>query len=372
MVLSKNEQRKLEVVVKVVTGVMSRQHAIQILQCSERSLRRYIKAYKEKDILFVKHGNCGKSPYNKTPENIKEMAVFLIKNKYFDFNMLHLQEKLKEHGLEIKRETLRKWCHEIGMVKRAKKRRSKARFKRQRMYQRGILLQMDGSYHEWFGQEKSCLIAAVDDATSELLDARFYDSETTYACLDFLKRLVQKHGAFQNLYVDKAGVYGGVKRSGFSQVERALGELGTHVIYAHSPQGKGRIERLFDTLQDRLIPEMRINKIANREQANNFMEDYIVAYNNRFSVAAHSPVSCYHRPNKDLDDVFCVKETRQVGSDHTISFRGESYVISERFKYSIKKQSIEIRIEESGKWKAYFGNFPVKLVKVQKVKKSVA
>jgi len=370
MVLSKKQQLKLEIVVKVYTGFMSRPKALQILQCSERTLRRYLKDYKERDILFVKHKNTGRTPHNKIDSKIKEMALFLIKNKYYDFNVLHLQEKIKEHGLEIKRETLRKWAHEINMVKRSKRRRSKPRYYRQRISQRGVLIQMDGSYHQWFGPEKSCLVAAVDDATSEILFAKFYRSENTPDCLDFLKRLIEKHGSFQNLYVDKAGVYGGVKRNGFSQVERALGELGTHVIYAHSPQGKGRIERLFNTLQDRLIPELRLNKVKDFKQANAFLEDYMNMHNLKFSVQAHDHLCFYNLlpENFDYNKIFCIKDKRQVAADHTVSFKGDKYLISERFKYSIKNQSIEIRTYQNKRWEAFFGDYKITLTKIDKIK----
>lgn len=370
--LSKLEQRKLEIVVKLVTGLMERPKACQLLECSDRTLRRYLKDYRERDVLFVKHKNTKKRPHNKTPDSIKEMVVFLIKNKYYDFNVLHLQEKLLEHGLDIKRETLRKWCHEIGMVKRSKRRRAHARYKRQRYSQRGILIQMDGSTHQWFGNEKACIIAAVDDATSEILHAEFYESESTFACLNFLKKLIEKHGVFQNLYVDKAGVYGGIKRSGFSQVERALGELGCHVLYAHSPQAKGRIERIFNTLQDRLIPEMRINKVKTREMANRFLSEYLVGYNSKFSVKAVNEVSAFGPYIKSLETIFCVKEIRQVASDHTVSFRGERYLINERFKFSIHNQSIEIRCFEDESWEAYFGEWPIKLIKIERIEKNAA
>jgi transposase-like protein len=360
--LSKLEQRKLEVVVKVVTGLMSRPKACQILECSERTLRRYLKDYQARDVLFVKHKNSNKRPHNKKADKEKEMALFLVKNKFYDFNILHLQEKLLDHGLDIKRETLRKWCHEIGMVKKAKRRRAHPRYKRQRYSQRGILIQMDGSTHQWFGSEKSCLIAAVDDATSEILYAEFYESESTFACLDFIKKVILKHGVFQNLYVDKAGVYGGVKRS----------ELGTHVLYAHSPQAKGRIERLFNTLQDRLIPEMRINKVITTKFANEFLKEYLIGHNAKFGVLAANEVSAFGSYNKDLRTIFCVKELRQVASDHTVSFRGEKYLINERFKFSIHNQSIEIRCYEDEKWEAYFGEWPIKLIKIDQIQKNAA
>jgi transposase-like protein len=366
--LSKREQLKLEIVVKVYSGLMSRKNAIQILQCSERTLRRYLKDYKERDILFVKHKNCNKTPHNQTDPKIKEIVQFLTKSKYYDFNVLHLIEKLRLHGIEIKRETLRKWCHEIGMVKRSHKKRSKPRYYRQRMAHRGVLIQMDGSYHKWFGDEKSCLIAAVDDATSEILYMKFYKSENTPDCLNFFKGLIEEYGVFQNLYVDRAGVYGGIKRSGFSQVERALGELGTHVVYAHSPQGKGRIERLFNTLQDRMIPEMRINKIKTSKAANEFLVDFTKDYNARFSCESRSAVSEFRECNKDLAVVFCIKEKRQVGADHTISYKNDRYLISERFKYSIKNQTIELRIGKNGGFEAYFGSYKLNLIKIDKIK----
>ena len=107
-------------------------------------------------------------------------------------------------------------------------------------------------------------MAAIDDATSEVVAAEFFEGETTFACLKVLKDLIAAKGVFKILYVDKAGIYGGIKRQGFSQVGRALEELGAQIIYAHSPEAKGRIERLFQTLQDSLVAEMRLNKINYR------------------------------------------------------------------------------------------------------------
>lgn len=254
------------------------------------------------------------------------------------------------------------------MVKRSKRRRSKARYYRQRIARRGILIQMDGSYHKWFGGVDSYIMAAVDDATSEILFAKFYKSENTTDCLDFFKNLVQEHGSFKSLYVDKAGVYGGIKRSGFFQVERALGELGTHVIYAHSPQAKGRIERLFDTLQDRLIPEMRINKVITMKAANDFLKEYVIDHNRRFSVQAGCAVIEFKEVSTKLAEIFCIKEKRQVASDHTISYKGNRYLINERFKYSIKNQSIEIRVKAEGQFEAYFGNYKIGLTLIDKIK----
>lgn len=153
--------------------------------------------------------------------------------------MCHLQEKLEEEfGRKLVYSTLHRWCTELGMIKNThKKRRSKPRKHRNRMSQSGYMLQLDGSHHYWFGGRFLCLMAAIDDATGEVF-AKFYEGETSWACMDFLKEIVNKKGVPKFIYTDKAGVYGGIKREHFSQVERALGELGSHVIYAQSPEGK--------------------------------------------------------------------------------------------------------------------------------------
>lgn len=180
----------------------------------------------------------------------------------FDFNMPHAREKLRDHyGLTISAETMRKWCHEIGMVKHKQRRRVKPHFRRERQMQEGLLLQFDGSHHKWLNDQETCLLAAIDDSTSEVIHAEICDGETMQDCKRELRRAVESRGIFKALYVYRGGVYGGMKRSGFSQVARALEELGSHVIYAQSPEGKGRVERLFRTMQDRLIPEFRINSL---------------------------------------------------------------------------------------------------------------
>ncbi len=175
--------------------------------------------------------------------------------------------------------------------------------------------------------------------------------------------------------MDKAGVYGGIKREGFSQVQRALGELDTHTLFAHSPQAKGRVERLFNTLQDRLIAEMRLNKIRTIEQANDYLENiYLPSHNGRFMILPRNMLSLYRPliPSWNLDEIFCLKEFRIVGNDHTISWQGEKYMIANELKYSITNQKLEIRIFEKKPWKCYFAGKELRLVKVEKVKKLVA
>jgi transposase len=369
------DQLCLELVLKVVAGEMSRVNAEHLLGISERTLRRYLEEYREKGIRFIRHGNSGRKPVNKNDEEIKRYVQHLMKQKYYDFNMEHAREKIKEEtGYDVKRETFRSWCHEINMVKKAKKRRSRPRYKRERMPQPGLLVQLDGSHHRWFGERETCLIAAVDDATSLIVGAQFFEGETTQGCFSVLADVVRGYGVFKGLYVDHAGLYGGLKRHGFSQVKRAVEEVGSHVIFANSPQAKGRIERLFGTLQDRMVAEMRLNKIRTIEQANEYIRNVYIPhqYNPRFSVQAHNTQPAWTTMPTHLtpESVFCVKEYRVVGRDHTISFGADRYMINEPLKYSIHNQRIEIRITGEGSWKAYFADRPLRLVKINKEKKA--
>lgn len=377
-VMGKRDQMVLEVVCKVVGGKMRRDEAIKLLSISERTLRRYLSDYRNEGIAFIRHGNQGRAPVNKISDNLKNNVQSFMKEQFYDFNMSHALEKIREQtGANLKYSTFRSWCHEIGQVKLAHhKRRSKPRYRRERMSQAGVMTQMDGSPHVWFGDRQSCLVAAIDDASSEIVGAEFFDTETTFACMKVLKDVVAQKGVMQVLYVDKAGIYGGIKRQGFSQVARAMEEIGSHIIFAHSPEAKGRIERLFKTLQDRLIPEMRINKIRTMEQANEYIKTVYLPHqhNPRFSVQPHNTMPAWRAlaPHLKLDEVFCVKEYRVAARDHTISFQAENYMVAEPLRWSIHKQRIEIRIQSDGSWKAYFAGSPLSLTKIQKIKKAVA
>lgn len=198
------DQLCLELVCKVSQGQMRREQAELLLGVKERTFRRYLRGYREAGIDFIRHGNRGRAPINKCNEHIRRRVQELMKEKYFDMNMEHAREKiLEETDWVIKRETFRSWCHEIGMVKKAKKRRSRPRYKRERMLQPGLLVQMDGSTHQWFADRETCLIATIDDATSTLLAARFFEAETTFGCLNVLSEVVSNYGVFRGLYVDK-------------------------------------------------------------------------------------------------------------------------------------------------------------------------
>lgn len=242
-------------------------------------------------------------------------------------------------------------------MKAAKRRRSQVRKRRERMDSPGLPLQMDGSTHRWFGDKKSCLIALIDDATSEV-HAEFFDAETTLGCLKVLRNSIKRKGLFKTLYVDRAGIFGGPKRCNFSQVKRACEELGIQIIFTNSAQGKGRIERSFDTFQDRLIPELRLKRIKRMDSANRCVQETFIPeyWGKQIEVNPQNSNSEFTPVPKgiDLDAVFVVKDYRKIRNDHTFSYSNKLYLIDSPLRQSIAKQKIEIRTSHEEGFTAYF------------------
>ena len=369
IVMNSQSQLIVDVVTKVAEGKISILNASKLLNKSSRTIERYLRRYKKNGIRFVVHGNTGKTPTNKIPDSLKRQVQSLIKDKYYDFNMLHLIDILRvREGIQVKRETLRSWAHAIHHVKRAKHRRSKVRRRRERMESSGLMLQMDGSPHLWFGQKKSCLIAIIDDATSDI-HAEFFPSETTDGCMKVMKAYIEKRGLFKTLYVDRAGIFGGPKRCNFSQMQRACEELGIEIIFANSPQGKGRVERAFDTFQDRLVPELRLAEITDMDSANHYLQNTFIPdyWLKKLTVHAkniHSefkPVPAYI----NLDAICVQKEYRKIRRDHTFSYNNTMYIIDSPLRHSIVNQKVEIRKQLGGGFAAYFADRKLTIAEIK-------
>ncbi|MEC9428217.1 MAG: ISNCY family transposase, partial [Pseudomonadota bacterium] len=255
----------------------------------------------------------------------------------------------------------------IHHVKRAKRRRSRVHKRRERMEAPGLMLQMDGSTHRWFGDKKSCLIAMIDDANSDI-HAEFFPSETTEGCMKVMRSVVEKYGVFKTLYVGRAGIFGGPKRCNFSQMQRACEELGIEIIFASSPQGKGRIERAFDTLQDRLIPELRLSNITDMTGANSYLQHVFIPqfWRKNLVVKARTPDTEYTPVSRhtNLDDICTTKVYRKIRNDHTFSYRNKFYFIESPLKHSIAKQKIEIRAGKDKQFDAYFAGRKLQVTEV--------
>jgi transposase len=361
VLLNAQNQLIIHIIEKLNSKKISIETATKVLNVSERTIHRYVAGFSKFGVSYFNHGNKNRIPKNKTSSEVILNSKKLMKEKYFDFNITHALEKLKsEENVTINRESFRKICHEINLVKKEKRRSRKVRKLRSRTPQAGIMLQMDGSHHRWFNDEESCLIGAIDDASNENYYSEFFTGETTVGCLKVLLEIVKKKGLFSILYTDRAGLFAGPKRADFSQVKRALNELGIQIIYASSAQAKGRIERHWGTLQDRLVPEMRLRKIKSYEAANDFLQRQFLPndYNKNFKVVPSNLESGFQPlPQEiDLNEIFCLKYLRSVKSDHTYSFNGQLYRIKSNLKYSIQNQKIEIRIYLNRVRRVYFAN----------------
>jgi hypothetical protein len=332
--------------------------AAEVLGLSTRQVRRLAKrVFAEGDKGLI-HKSRGKPSGRRLPEDLKQKVLGLYQQKYFDFGPTLANEKLFElEGIRLGAQTLRNWLIEEGLWQKRRKAK-KHRQWRQRKECMGEMVQMDGSHHDWLEGRgpRLALMGYIDDATSEVF-ARFYDYEGTLPAMDSFKGYVERYGIPQSAYVDRHSTYKSTAkptiedelndRKPLSQFERALEELGVKVIHANSPQAKGRIERNFGTLQDRLVKEMRLKGIKTKAEANRFLGEYLPIYNKKFGVRAakkadlHTPVP----DGLDLDDVLCIKTRRTVRNDHTIAHDKKLYQLLD--KVVAKRVMVVERIDGS-------------------------
>ena len=358
--MSKGEQFKYQIVSQFLNGKITRRESALLLQVRERSVARLARRVQAKGFLGATHAGRGRKAFNAIEEKISNRVMNLVKKKYYDFNMTHCLEILKkEHGIELSYSTFRRLCHKENMVKRKKKRRARIHCLRARMPSEGMLLQMDGSHHHWNRKEMTCLIAAIDDATSNIPHAEFFKYEGTLPCMAIVQRVVEKKGIPMAIYVDKAEWFGGRNKETVCQFKRACGELGIKIIFAHSPQAKGRIERVWNTMQDRLIPEMRLKKITTLPEMNQYLQNEFLPnyWEKTNTVSAGSP-DVQYRPvpmGTELREIFCIKDYRRVNNDNTIRWKKKVYQIqTEGLKHSIARRRIEIRVYQDQTWKVFF------------------
>lgn len=367
--MRKGEQFVFDTVSQFLTGKLTRKQTASLIGRRERTVSRIARRIEHRGVLAVVHGCRGRRAPNRLPDTLKADVVRLIEKQYFDFNLTHALEMLKErHGIRISHDTLRRWCHSRGLVKRAKRRRAKVRRHRDRMAAEGMLLQLDGSPFAYNGQDNWTLIAAIDDATSDIPWAEFFLSEDTLNCMTVLQRIIEKKGLPYAIYTDQAGWLAGHKRSQFTQFSRACKELGIRLIAAHSPQAKGRIERAWDTFQDRIVPEMRLRKIRRLPAANSYLQEHFLPayWRRKLVVKARENEPAYRRLDKklSLNEMLCLKYWRAVQADHTITYDGKLYRLDCPTKYSLWKQKVEIRLYQDLTWKAFFANQPLQLTPV--------
>ena len=345
--MSQRELKRLHVIQKVVEKVVKQKKAAEVLELSERQVRRIVKRVSEEGETGIIHRLRGRVSHNRVDEKTKKRIKRLCRNKYEGFGPTLASEKLWEiEGIKISDETLRKWLIEEGMWE-IRRKRKKHRQWRERKHHVGEMVQMDGSHHDWLEGRgpKLVLMGYIDDASNRVY-GRFYKYEGTIPAMDSFMRYIKKYGLPESVYVDKHTTYKSTAevsieqellgKKALSQFQRALGELEVRVIHAHSPQAKGRIERLFRTFQDRLIKEMRLQKIKTIEEANEFLNSYLPKYNKRFNVEPMEEADL-HRPipkGINLKEILSIKEGHGIRNDFTIAHDKKLYQILEYTKAS--------------------------------------
>ena len=340
VIMSVKELRRVHVIRQTMEKKLTQVQAGTLLGLTPRHIRRLLARMEQAGDQGLAHRGRGKPSNRRIPETVKATVLTLYEKQYEDFGPTLAAEKLTErHGITISAETVRGWLRDAG-IDHFTRRKRPHRAWRERRAQVGELVQLDGSHHDWFeGRGPRCvLMAYIDDASSRVY-ARFYAYEGTIPAMDSFIRYGQQYGIPLALYADKHSTYqslasptveeqlAGVKST--SQFGRAVGELGVELIPAHSPQAKGRVERLFQTFQDRVIKEMRLAEVSTLETANRFLERYLPIYNQRFTVQP-AQAADLHRPRparRDLDRSLCIKTPRGLRRDWTVAHHGHLYQV---------------------------------------------
>ena len=328
--MTPKEQTRLQVLNSLLAEHMTLDQAATLMGVSERHTRRILTAYREEGAAAVSHGHRGRRAPNATPEPVATAVVHLARTKYAEANHTHLSELLSEReGIEIGRSTLRRILVIAGLSSPRQRRPPKHRVRRQRMPREGMLIQVDGSRHPWLGNQapQFTLLIAVDDATGTVVDALFCEQEDAHNYFLMMQSLIERCGRPVALYTDRHGVFKHTPGSGLpgmpTQFSRAMEELEIQMIFARSPQGKGRVERAAGTFQDRLVTELRLAGASNIGEANRVLDQFLPRFNRRFGVPPLYPEPAFRPldPELCLEQVLCFKHKRRVARDNTVRFQ---------------------------------------------------
>ena len=342
--MTKKELVRVHVIKSLIEDKMTSRDAAEVLNLSERQIKRLKAGVKKDGEVFVIHKNRGRKPKHAIPGEIREEIVSLTRNKYKGVNYTHLSELLREEeGITISQSSVSRILKAKGIKSPRKHRPPKPHRTRERKPQEGLLLQMDASPYEWLPGIKCSLHGAIDDARGNITGLYFSPNECLNGYLEVKRQTILEYGIPISIYVDRHTIFKAPsnarltiydelegKAFAYTQFSRAMQELSVGIIYAYSPQAKGRIERLWGTLQDRLTLELRLAGIKSIKEANAFLPGFIKRFNAHFAVVPREPQSAY-RPLEEhinIDDILCRKETRKASQGSTFSFGGQIYQLS--------------------------------------------
>lgn len=355
------QDRRVLVLTRLIAGKVDAAEAALLLGLSVRSIRRLRAQYLGRGPVSLTHGNTGRRPAHALDPAVAARVVALAKTTYAGCNDSHLCELLTERdGIALARVSVRRILRAAGLKSPRRHRPARYHARRERRASAGMLVQLDGSKAHWFGQTRpNCtLIAAIDDATGEVCGAIFREQEDAAGYFSVLSQVLGTRGVPLAVYSDRHGIFRvdrGVRESPEeelagarepTQLGRAFAELGVETIFAHSPQAKGRVERLFGTLQDRLVSELRLAGITTIADANRFLPTYLPRHNARFAVEPAEPRAAWRAlpASLPIDAVCCFKYGRQVATDNTVRFLGVTLQLPPKgTQWSWSGQRLELR-----------------------------
>jgi Helix-turn-helix domain len=332
MAMSQRERDVLKVMHGVIEGKRTQAEAARLLRRSVRQVRRLQRKLESDGDATIVHGLRGRPSNNGYDGEYRRRVLRAYRHGYRDFGPTLASEKLAAEGLEVGAETLRRWLLTAGLWVR-RRHRDPHRSRRPRRECFGELVQMDASIHEWFeGRgEAAVLIAMIDDATNRIA-AKFYPAGTVEAHLDLLGVWLRRYGRPRAVYTDRHSIFepqdkGKALPDGVTQFGRALAELDVELVRAHSPQAKGRVERLFGTLQDRWVKELRLAKVKTIDQANDLLVGWVPEHNRRFARPARQAADMHRRldPGQRLEAILSVQAERVVSNDYVVRFENRCY-----------------------------------------------
>ncbi len=376
LVMRQSELKRLELIKKAIAKELTQVQVSNFLDISVRQVKRLVRKIKGCGDKGIIHGLRGKVNCRRIKEGLREKILKVYGKRYSDFGATLASEKLAKHeGLKLSRETLRKWLRQEGHHA-GKRRERKYRLWRARKEYYGEMVQMDGSHHDWLEDRgpRLVLMGYIDDATNRA-HGWFYEYEGTIPAMDGLKRYINKYGVPQSVYLDRSPTYKATVRekfkakyegqgTGLSEFERAMKELGINVIHANTPQAKGRIERLFRTLQDRLVKELRLAKAKNIQEANEVLDQYLIEHNRRYLIEPARLANLHRRAptDKELEGIFCLKTIHPLRNDFTVIHEGKLYQVMQW----TSARSIEVRNLLTGRMVLMGNNRELKYKQIDK------
>jgi transposase len=330
LLMSRTELSRADTLQRVLDRKLSITAAADLLGVCRRQATRLLSAYREQGSAGLISRKRGKPSNRRHSEAFRDHVIELVRRHYHDFGPTLAAEKLAElHGVTVSIETLRTWLTAVGLWESRKERKKLVKQPRNRRDCFGELIQIDGSLHWWFEDRgpRCSLLVFIDDATSQLVHLRFAASESTFDYFHATKDYIDRYGKPLAFYSDKHTIFRTSRSSdkpgtGMTQFGRALNELNIDIICANSPQAKGRVERANQTLQNRLVKEMRLRNISTIEAANTYLPEFMEAHNAKFAKAPRSEKDMHRQlaSHENLDHAMCIKSERTVSKSLTLQY----------------------------------------------------